>query len=161
MSSTLLLTLAIIAGIIGLIGSIVPGIPGPPISWVGMLFAYFQRQAAGSDDPISKRLLFIWLGITVVVTVLDYVIPAKFTKVAGGSKAGSWGAIIGLFAGMFLTPIGMLSGTLLGAFLGELLVAKKKPGPAVKSALGAFAGFIVGTGLKLLTSGIMMYYIIF
>ena len=30
----------------------------------------------------------------------------------------------------------------------------------MKSALGSFLGFIVGTGLKLVACGVMMYYII-
>lgn len=161
MWSTVLIILAIIIGIIGIIGSIVPGLPGPPLSWIGLLLAYFGRQLADSDNPITLTCLLVWLAITIVVTVLDYVIPAKFTKLAGGSKAGSWGALIGMLAGIILTPIGMIAGSIVGALIGELCVQKKSFGPALKSALGAFAGLMAGTGLKLITSGLMIYYIIF
>lgn len=149
---------ALLAGIIGIIGSIVPGLPGPPISWVGLLLVYI----AGSDGghPVTTTALFVWLAVTVFVTILDYVIPAKFTKMTGGSKAASWGAIIGLFAGMFIPPVGMIFGSLLGAFLGELLVADKDAVQSAKASIGVFIGFIIGTGLKLVVDGLMLYYII-
>jgi uncharacterized protein YqgC (DUF456 family) len=40
-------------------------------------------------------------------------VPMYFTKVTGGSKYAERGAIVGLFAGMFLTPIGMVLGSFL------------------------------------------------
>jgi uncharacterized protein YqgC (DUF456 family) len=55
----------------------------------------------------------------------------------------------------------MIAGSILGALIGELVVEKKEFGPAFKSALGAFAGLMAGTGMKLLTSGVMLFYIIF
>lgn len=151
--------LAIIAGVIGIIGSVVPGLPGPPISWVGMLLAFFAKGTDASGDPMTLTVLLIWLGITIVVTVLDYVVPAAFTKVAGGSKAASTGALIGLFAGMFIPPIGIILGSLLGAFLADFLIEDRGVWASFKSSIGAFGGFIVGTGLKLVISGLMMYKI--
>ena len=152
---------AIVLGIVGIVGSIVPGIPGPPLSWLGMLFIYAWGSGTnGAGDPLSTKLLLIWLGIVIVVSVLDYVVPAYFTKLTGGSKYGSWGAIIGLFVGLVVPPIGMIVGSLLGAFIGELIFAVKPPADSVKSALGAFLGFIFGTGLKLITAAVMMFYIV-
>jgi len=158
---TFIAVAAIILGIIGIIGSIVPGIPGPPISWLGMLFIYAWGAGTNSaGDPMSLTLLLVWLGIVIVVSILDYIVPAYFTKVTGGSKYGSWGAIIGLFVGLIVPPVGMIVGSLLGAFIGELIFAAKPPADSVKSALGAFIGFIFGTGLKLITSAVMMFYIV-
>ena len=150
--------LALIAGIIGIIGSIVPGLPGPPVSWVGMLLVFFAEK--GTDNPMTLTVLIVWLVITVVVSILDYVVPAWTTRAAGGHKAASTGALIGLLAGIFLTPIGMIAGALLGAFIGELMVTDKGVFAAFKAGLGAFVGFIFGTGLKLITSGIMCYLIV-
>lgn len=152
--------LAIIAGVIGIIGSIVPGLPGPPVSWVGLLFAFLGKGLDKAGDPMTLTFLLVWAGITILVTVLDYVVPAYFTKVTGGSKYASWGAIIGLFAGMFLTPIGMIMGSLLGAFLADFIFADHGVWTSFKSSLGAFLGFLFSTGLKLISAGIMMYYII-
>lgn len=157
---TLLAVLAIIAGIIGIVGSVVPGLPGPPVSWVGMLLAYFAGGTASGGDTMSLAVLIIWLVVTVVVSVLDYVIPAKFTKLTGGSKAASAGALVGLVVGIFLTPVGMILGSLIGAFLAEMFIEDKGASASLKSAFGAFLGFICGTGLKLIASGVMMYYIV-
>ena len=157
MGSTLLIVLAFIFCILGIIGSIVPGLPGPPLSWIGLLFIYLSHRMGGAD--MSLTFLLIWLGITIIVTVLDYIVPAKVTRLAGGSKAGSTGAVIGMVIGMFLTPIGMIPCSLLGAFLAEMFQEDKSAGQALKSALGTFLGFLVGTGMKLLASGIMFYYL--
>ena len=156
---TVLILLAIILGVIGIIGSIIPGLPGPPISWVGLLLAFLSHKMGGAD--MSLTFLLIWLGITVIVSVLDYIIPSRFTKMAGGTKAGSTGATIGMIIGMFLTPIGMIPCSLLGAFLAELFQENKTMAEAFKSALGTFLGFLVGSGLKLIASGTMLFYIIF
>ncbi len=150
---------AIICAILGIVGSIVPGLPGPPLSWLGLLLVYFAGTR-GECDTVSTTFLLVWLGITTLVTVLDYVVPAWTAKATGGHKAASWGAVIGLFAGMFLTPVGMVAGSFIGAFVGEYFFAKNDAANSVKAAIGAFLGFILGTGLKLIVSGIMMFYII-
>lgn len=152
---------AIILGIIGIIGSIVPGIPGPPLNWLGMLLIYIWgggTDAAG--DPLGTRLLLIWLAVTVVVSILDYTVPAYFTKVTGGSKYGGWGAVIGLFVGLAIPPVGMIVGSLIGAFAAELIFAGKDTVTSLKSAFGAFLGFLFGSGLKIISCAVMMYYIV-
>ena len=78
----------------------------------------------------------------------------------GGHKAASTGAIIGLLVGMLVPPVGIILGSLLGAFLGELLVNDKGIWPAFKAGIGAFIGFMMGTGLKLVISGVMAWLII-
>jgi len=156
----LLQVLAVIAALIGIIGSVVPGLPGPPVSWVGLLLTYLAGGVGKDGDPMGVGFLFVWLGIVTLVTVLDYVIPAWLTKVSGGHKAASWGAIIGLFAGMIFTPIGMITGSILGAFLGEFLVEDRGVWDSFKASMGAFLGFIFGTGMKLICSGVLLYYII-
>lgn len=152
---TFIAIVAVILGIVGIIGSVVPGLPGPPLSWVGLLLLYFWGA-----DPMTLRFLLLWLAVTVAVSVLDYVVPGYFTKVTGGSKYGGWGAIIGLFAGLFAPPVGMIAGSLIGAFAAELLFARKDTATSLKSALGAFLGFLFGTGIKLISAGLMMYYIV-
>lgn len=161
MTAIVLIILAVILGIIGIIGSIVPGLPGPPVSWIGMLLAFLARRLNNSDNEITTSCLLIWLAIMVVVSILDYVIPSKFTKLAGGSKSGSRGATIGMIIGMFATPLGMIPCSLIGAFLAEWLQEDKPVSAAIKAALGTFAGFLAGTGLKLISATCMMYYILF
>ena len=159
MWSTVLIVIAIILAVVGIIGSIVPGLPGPPLSWVGLLLAFFSHKMGGAD--MSLTFVLIWLGVTIIVSILDYTVPAKFTKLAGGSKAGSRGALIGMIIGIFLTPIGMIPCSLAGAFLAEMFQENKSAGQAFKAALGTFAGFLVGTGMKLIVSVTMAFYIFF
>ena len=152
---------AIILGVLGIIGSVAPALPGPPLSWVGLLCLYIWGGGTnGAGEPMSTTFLLVWLGIVIAVSVLDYIVPAWFTKLTGGSKYGSWGAMIGLFVGLILPPLGMILGSLTGALVGELVFAQMPPEKSVKSALGAFLGFMFGTGLKLICSAVMLFYII-
>ncbi len=161
MTAIVLIILAVILGIIGIIGSIVPGLPGPPISWIGLLLSFLGRSIKESNNEISLTCLLVWLVIMIVVSVLDYVVPSRFTRLAGGSRSGSRGATIGMIIGMFATPLGMIPCSLIGAFLAEWLQEDKPAWVAIKAALGTFVGFLAGTGLKLISAACMMYYIIF
>ena len=152
---------AIVLGIIGIVGSIAPGLPGPPLSWLGMLIIYIWGSGSiAAGEPMSTTFLLIWLGVVIIISILDYLVPAYFTKLTGGSKYGGWGAIAGLFIGMIYPPVGMIFGSLLGAFVAEFLFAGKDAGASLKSAFGAFMGFLAGTGIKLICSGVMLFYII-
>ena len=158
---TFIAIVAIVLGAVGIVGSIVPGLPGPPLSWVGLLLVYLWGGGTdGSGGAMTLTFLVVWLAITIVITILDYTVPAYFTKLTGGSKAGGWGAVIGLFAGLLVPPVGMIVGSLLGAFIAELIVAKKDTATSLKSALGAFLGFLFGTGAKLVAAGVMLFYIV-
>ncbi len=160
-TSLILVIIAVLCGIVGIVGSILPGLPGPPVSWVGLLVLFLGGGGSnGAGEPMSLTFLLIWLAVTVVVSVLDYIVPAKFTSLTGGSKAAGRGAIAGLLVGMFVPPVGIFLGTFLGAFLAELLVARKSGIQSVSAAIGSLLGFLFGTGLKLAAAGVMMYYII-
>lgn len=149
--------LATVLGLAGLAGCILPVIPGPPISWAGLLVLYLW----GKDDPFTARFLMVWLVITVAVTIVDYIVPAFFTRVSGGSKAAGRGSLVGLFAGLiFFPPMGMIAGAFIGALLAEILINGRELRTSIKPALGSFAGFLCGTFIKLVSSGIMLFHII-
>lgn len=149
--------IALILAIVGVLGGIVPMLPGPPLSWAGLLCVYLSDSA---KDQVPTSALIIWLVLATVITIMDYLIPGMLTKVTGGHKAAEWGATIGLFAGVFLIPVGMILGSLIGAFIGELMVAKQDVGSSVKAALGAFLGFILTTGIKVIFSVILLWRVI-
>lgn len=161
MLSYFIIALAIFLGLIGIIGCVLPVIPGPPISWLGMMVLYFWGKGTDSaGDAMSTRLLIIWLVIMAVVTVLDYIVPSYLTKATGGSKYASRGALAGVLVGLFFAPLGIVIGPMLGAFICEAAFSGKKAGQSIVPALGAFAGFVCGTLLKLIACGFMMYYIV-
>ena len=158
---TTIIALAILAGIVGIAGSILPGLPGTPVSWIGMLILYIWGNgvnAAGS--PMSLGTLIAWGIVVAVVSVVDYVVPMYLTRATGGSKYAEKGALIGLVAGMFLTPIGMIAGSFLGAFIAELSFAKKDAASALKAAFGSFLGFMLGTGIKTIAACLIMWQIL-
>ncbi|MGE4347672.1 MAG: DUF456 domain-containing protein [Flavobacteriaceae bacterium] len=140
------LILGLILLIVGFLGSFLPIIPGPPLSWFGLLCLYFVKGI-----PFDYWFLGITLFITVVVSVLDYVIPAQGTKRFGGSKYGVWGTTIGLIVGI-LTPIpfGFIIGPFVGALIGELIYDSSNTERALKAALGSFIGFLAGTLIKVI-----------
>jgi uncharacterized protein YqgC (DUF456 family) len=153
--------LAVLAGVIGIVGSILPALPGAPIGWVGMLLLYIWGNGTNIDgEPMSMRLLIIWGVIVVLVSVIDYFVPMYFTKLTGGSRYAERGAMAGLIIGIFLTPIGMILGSFLGAFLSELYWGKKSAPDALKSAVGSFLGFLLGTGLKTVVSVCIFWQIL-
>ena len=154
MSDYILLILGIIFMIIGIIGCLVPVLPGPPISFLGILLLHFTRF---SQIPSAT---LITLGIiTVIVTVLDYIVPVWGTKRFGGSKYGTRGATVGLVIGFFLGPLGIILGPLIGAFVGEMIF-KDDLAYAFKAGFGSLLGFLTGIGLKLAASFIMTFYFI-
>lgn len=140
--------------IAGIVGSVVPFLPGPPLSYVGMLILQLRETTA-----FSTKFLLIWLAIVIVIVVLDYLVPVYGTKKFGGSKYGMWGCTIGLIAGFWFGPIGIIAGPFVGAFVGELL-ANNESDRALKAALGSFIGFLFSTLLKLVTCLVMGWYFI-
>ena len=158
---TLIIILASAAGIIGIAGSILPGLPGTPFSWVGMLLLYMWGNGTNSaGDPMSLKVLIIWGVVVAIVSVVDYIVPMYLTKATGGSKYAERGAMIGLIAGIFLTPVGMIAGSFLGAFIAELAWANKDGRSALKAALGSFLGFMLGTGIKTVVAVLIMWRIV-
>jgi hypothetical protein len=149
----LLIGFGIILMITGIAGCVLPLLPGPPMNYLGLLLLHFTSRYQFSD-----KFLLIWAAITIVVYALDYVIPVWGTKKFGGSKYGVWGSVIGLVAGLFFfPPFGIIIGPFAGAVVGEL-IAGKDSSAALKSGFGSFIGFLAGTFLKLIASGMMTWY---
>ena len=137
----------------GIVGCVVPFIPGPPLNFLGLVLLHLT-----SGFQFSTNFLILWGIITAVVYGLDLVIPVWGTKKFGGSNRGIWGSIIGLIAGMFFfPPFGIIIGPFAGAVIGEITAGKESKA-ALKSGFGSFVGFISGTVLKLIVSGIMTWY---
>ncbi|MEY5001952.1 MAG: hypothetical protein RLZZ211_1988 [Bacteroidota bacterium] len=144
-------TLGIILILAGLLGSFLPVLPGPPISYGGLLLIHYL-----GGHPLSLTTLLVFAVLTSILLILDYYLPVWTTKKFGGSKAGQWGATIGVLLGLFAGPWGIVLGPLIGAYLGELFAGRNNQ-DAWNSAKGAFLGFLMGTGLKIMLVGAMLW----
>jgi uncharacterized protein len=138
--------------VVGLAGCFLPVIPGPPLAFIGLWI-----QQLKSQQPFEARFLWIWAGVTLLVTVLDYWMPVYSTKKFGGSKYGIWGCTIGLIIGLWMGPLGIILGPFVGAFVGEI-IANQNSSNAFKAAVGSFVGFLFSTLLKLIACSIMIWY---
>lgn len=146
--------IAAILALAGLVGSILPILPGPTLSLAGWILLYFTH-----DGRVSITSIIIWGIALLIVTLLDNFGSTWLTGKVGGSKWGTRGCFIGMLIGMFcFPPIGLILGPFLGAFIGELL-GNASTGHALKVALWSFVSFLLTTGLKLIYSGILLFYI--
>ncbi len=152
-----------IAGILliatGFLGSALPVLPGPPLAWAGFLLLRWT-DFISDHNSAYENTLWILLFVVIVVTILDYVVPIWGTKKWGGSKAGMWGATIGLVVGLFLGPPGIIIGPFIGAFVAELITGKKEK-EALRAGWGSFLGFLFGVGLKLMTCGVLLFFFVY
>jgi len=154
MSDYILLILGIIFMIIGIIGCLVPVLPGPPISYLGLILLHLTRFG-----QFTTPILITLGAIAAIVTVMDYVVPVWGTKRFGGSKYGTRGATVGLIIGFFLGPLGIITGPLIGAFVGEMIF-KDDMSYAFKAGFGSLLGFLTGIGLKLAASFVITFYFV-
>lgn len=147
-----------IAGIIliiaGFIGCVAPILPGPLLSFGALLLISIP-----SGFTLFSPIILIILGSAAVLSqVVDNILPVLSSKRAGAGRAGIWGSIIGMIAGMiFFPPLGLILGAFLGALAGELLFNRENKHP-LRAALGVFTGTLLGIVFKLAVSGIIAFF---
>jgi uncharacterized protein len=142
---TILLILGFVCAIVGIFGSFLPVLPGPIISWIGLVMLYLTEKVAN-----NYWILGITLIIVLIISILDYTIPAKGTKKFGGSAYGIWGTNIGMLIGIFVPiPFGFIVGAFVGAFVGELLYNSQDKNRALKAATGSLLGFLASSFMKM------------
>ncbi len=149
------LVFTILAGLLlllGFLGTFVPILPGAPLAWLGLLLCYFS-----SYNDISLVTLIITALAALAVSILDNLLPVFMTDKIGGSKAATIGSTLGLIAGFFLGPAGIIAGPFLGALVGEMIHSGGNFSASLKAAWGAFLGFILGTGIKMIAVGFFIW----
>jgi uncharacterized protein YqgC (DUF456 family) len=96
--------LALLFTVVGIIGCIVPALPGVILSYAGLLCSWFT-----SYSTIGTAALWIWLAVTVAVSVIDYYLPAWMTRRFGGSRSGAIGATVGVFGTITMNGVRMFT----------------------------------------------------
>lgn len=127
--------------IIGVIGSVVPLLPGPVFLFLAGVIHTFLRP----DEGMSWQgivLLTLWLILAYAVDMAAGALGARWF---GASRWGIVGVFVGGIVGLFFAPLGFILGPLAGGLIFELIFAKQRIGPAVKSTWGT----LVGTGVGL------------
>jgi hypothetical protein len=126
-------------------------LPGTPLVFAGI---YIYAWLTGFTI-ISRNLIIIFLILTVLSVLIEYISSSIGSKKFGASKLGFIGAFVGAVIGVFFVPWGLIIGPMAGALIGELIVGKniKK---AVHSGTGAVVGFFGGTLLKTITAFVMI-----
>jgi hypothetical protein len=142
--------------LLGLAGSILPILPGPPLSFIGLFLLALLKHFS---PPLTPTLVIILAIVTILVIVMDYIIPLLGAKKYGASKWGVWGSVLGMAIGIFWSPFAMLLGAFIGAVVVEWLVGKTK-GEALRAGWGVVMGTLFATILRLGVAGMMTYYFV-
>ena len=156
MDTSLIQLASIILLILGLLGTFLPVLPGLLLSLCGLLIYKF-----GTDSPISMIYIWIFVFLTILSAILNYVIPARTNRKYGGTRWGSVGSFVGTLVGMFFIPVpfGFLIGMFLGVFVGELMHDANDKKKAWNSTKGALIGFLYGTGFNFIV-GLAMFLVV-
>jgi uncharacterized protein YqgC (DUF456 family) len=143
--------------LLGVVGSFLPVLPGSICSWIGLLLLYFTNAIA-----MNYWILGITLLVTIGVSTLEYIIPAKGTKKFGGSSYGIWGTNIGMLIGFFVPiPFGFIIGAFVGAFVGELYFDSQDKTRALKAATGSLLGFLASSFVEFMVCVIFLGIFLF
>ncbi len=142
--------------VIGLFGSIIPALPGPFLSFLGLLIASISPNV--ERIPGFHLALF---GVAVVfLTLADYLGPILGARLAGSTRRGTWGAVIGALLGLvFLPPLGIFIGAFLGAVAGEY---SREPSPerAIKAGLGVVIGSFTTILMQFIYALVVVVYFV-
>ena len=157
-----LLTAALICLIgIGCVLAVALGLPG---TWIFLALAIGVELTdtgwAGPDAiTIGWPVICIGLFLAVIAEVFEFVSGSWGSRVGGGSRRASVGAVVGGMVGGLLgtlvapvlgTIVGAMGGTFLGAFIGETTGPEPRDSKsAVKPAFTATVGRILGLVAKI------------
>lgn len=154
--------LGIILVILWFIWCFVPVLAGPLLAFLGLVSLQIAFWC------FSIEFLIISGIITVVVSIVDNIIPVIWAKKMWWSKFWVRGSIVWLVVSVIILPIfgiviwpfglfGLILGPFFWAWIGEYLWQKdwKK---SFKPAIWSFLGFVAGILLKVIVTLILAYF---
>ncbi len=131
--------LCVLLLVVGFLGAFLPIIPGLPIMALAVVIHKLLLP-----DVLSWWTVAIFIVTAILAYALDMAATAFTAKLAGASKAGVYGALIGEIIGIFFTLPGLIFGPFIGAIVGEWLISRRAFKEALKSGAGAALGLLVG-----------------
>jgi uncharacterized protein YqgC (DUF456 family) len=142
--------------LVGLIGSFVPLLPGPFLIFIAGILHSILLPSAG----MSWQGILILCLLLVLAYFVDLAAGAMGARWFGASRWGIVGVFVGGIVGLFFAPIGFIVGPLLGGLVFEVLFAKKRMAPAVKSTWGTLLGTGVGLIVRVFVSLLMIITVV-
>jgi hypothetical protein len=150
----ILLFTGIILNIIGIIGVVIPALPGIVLNYISLVLLYIIK----GEEALSLIILVTFGILTLLVTMLDYILPLLGAKRFGASRTGIAGAVVGMLLGIvFFPPLGIFFGLLIGAFAGELIAGKDQY-QAFKAGMATFLGSLTSIAVKIILALVMTFY---
>lgn len=144
--------LIIVCFIFSFVGLIYPIIPSVLMIWIGIVLYHF----AINSNELSWISWTMFVLLTVLLFLADFLANLHFVDKAGGSKWGMRSATIGLIIGSFvLPPFGILIIPFALVFLTELM-QKNTAEASLKVATATLVAFLSGTLAKALIQLIMI-----
>jgi len=148
---TVVNVLVIVLMAVGLAGAALPFVPGSPLILAGALL-----YAVATDfNPVGVGRLAVLTGLALAGAVGGALAGSIGARRAGGSRRAALGAGLGMIAGLFTAPIGLVAGPVVGAILGELSAARPW-GESVRAGLGTLLGLVVGAVAHVAVAGMMV-----
>lgn len=148
----LLWVIIIACFIFSFVGLIYPIIPSVLVIWIGVVVYHFGINS----DELSWITWIMFVLLTVLLFLADYLANLHFVDKAGGSKWGMRAATIGLIIGSFvIPPFGVVVIPFLLVLLTEFM-QKKSFGESMKVAFATLIAFLSGTFAKAVIQLIMI-----
>jgi hypothetical protein len=149
--TALLWIVAVVLVLAGIAGTLIPALPGTPLVFGGLLLAAwmdgFQKVGVGTIGFLA--------ALTALAFGVDLLAAGLGARRAGASRRAVVGAAAGTIVGLFFGFAGIVLGPFIGAVAGEWL-ARRDIGQAGRAGAAAWAGFILGVGLKLALAFVMV-----
>ncbi len=149
--SILLYALGVLALLAGLAGVVLPVLPGALALWGGVWLVAW----AGDFQRVGAATLTVTGVLALLIVAADWAATALGAKAFGASRWAVAGATLGLLVGLFLGPVGILLGPVVGAVAFELW---KDPNleKALGAGVGTLVGFLVGSVVKVILAFLLL-----
>jgi uncharacterized protein YqgC (DUF456 family) len=149
--TVLLYALGVLALLAGLAGVVVPVLPGAVALWGGVwLIAW-----AGGFQLVGAPTLIVTGILALLILAADWAATALGAKAFGASRWAMVGATLGLLVGLFLGPVGIVLGPVVGAVALELWKDANLE-KALHAGVGTLVGFLAGSVVKVILAFLLI-----